>query len=85
MEYLLSKEEYAALNARPTVEEYAELKSTVEKLRIGIVGDLCIHSGKKGQYWNCGDCPISATGKNPNKLTWSESRKACGLSREYSK
>lgn len=85
MEYLLSKEEYAALNARPTVEEYAELKSAVEKLRVGIVGDLCVHSKNPHGYHYCDICPVSATGKNPNKLTWSESKKACSLSREYSK
>lgn len=94
MQYVLTKEEYDALNERPTLAVEQQLRSTVEKLATELLrarGYQCIHDYPSGQYHgHCDDCPLSGYWSKKTKtdsqfLNYDESKIACTKARDYSK
>lgn len=69
MQYLLSSEEYHALNNRPTSEEYVNLLTEAQKVGEALIAEIGCEK-KQGGY--CDDCPLA------------DHTKVCSLHRDFS-
>jgi hypothetical protein len=80
MQFILTQEEYDALQARPTVKDGEEMMGALEEARLALLkgsGYRCIHrEGKTSGY--CDGCPVAA-------IAYPIYHRICGLPKNWSK